>query len=192
MWTWNMKSFTNLASYILDLEKIVWTLRILSQKSTWNFPFTCEYVTLLQSFHRGTLRIPWGKVKAEVNLIFPLSSNIQLIACYHFCTILRWVTFCDKRSLLKKWFSTSFVYFWFVILIITTYGGMINQAFCEASTVLWSVFYLVFFLRCISQDFTIMCIYFCSIAGHARVSCGECFLMSCRKYLSIFVLTELL
>ena len=52
-------------------------------------PFTCEYVTVLQSFHRGKLRIPWGKVKAEVNLIFPLSSNIQLIACYQFCTILR-------------------------------------------------------------------------------------------------------
>ena len=129
MWNWNMKSFTSetqnifcrklLASYILDLEKIVWTLRILSQKSTWKFlidevlstgePFTYEYVTLLQSFHRGTLRIPRGKVKAEVNLIFPLSSNIQLIACYQFCTILRWVTFCDKRSLLKNWFPTSFV-----------------------------------------------------------------------------------
>ena len=70
-----MKSFSNetlnfffrkfLVSYISDLAKTVRALRILQQKSTeklWNKralsngePCTCECVTLLQSFHRGTL-----------------------------------------------------------------------------------------------------------------------------------------
>ena len=75
MWNWNMKSFSIetlifffrkfWVSIILDLAKTVWALWILSQKSTRRIydesalstgkPWTCEYVTLLQWFHRGTL-----------------------------------------------------------------------------------------------------------------------------------------
>ena len=81
IWKQNMKPFSNKTlnfflrkfcnSYILDFAKTVWALQILPQKSTSNFaikelcamgtgePCTCEYVTLLQSFHRGTLSIHW-------------------------------------------------------------------------------------------------------------------------------------
>ena len=44
-------------AYILDLDKTVWALPILSQMFTRNC--TCEYVILLQSFHRGTFSIHW-------------------------------------------------------------------------------------------------------------------------------------
>ena len=50
-------------SYILNLVKTVWALRILLQKFTrvlsTGEPCTCEYVALLQSFHRGALSIHW-------------------------------------------------------------------------------------------------------------------------------------
>ena len=74
----NVKSFSNAAlifflqfcfSYILDLAENVWALQILSEIFTRNFvikellspgePCTSEYVTLLQSFYRGTLSIHW-------------------------------------------------------------------------------------------------------------------------------------
>ena len=50
------------ASYNLNLvaaiDKKLWNERALECKSTGE-PCTCEYVTLLQSFHRDTLSMYW-------------------------------------------------------------------------------------------------------------------------------------
>ena len=40
-------------------------------------------------------------------------------------------------------FATSFSWFWFVNLIISTYGGMIKQILFEATIVHWTVFFLL-------------------------------------------------
>ena len=98
MWKPNMKSLSNgtlnfffrkfWVSYILDLAKTVKYLRMLSQKSTRNFgiegalstgePGTCEYVTLLQSFHRSTLSIHWY-IAQTFSLPFPCPSYVDAL-----------------------------------------------------------------------------------------------------------------
>ena len=55
-----MKSFSNetLNFFLKNYQKLC-NKRVLSTGK----PCNCEYVTLLQSFHRGTLSIHWYKVQ---------------------------------------------------------------------------------------------------------------------------------
>ena len=43
------------ANLVAEIHQKLWNKKVLSTGEPW----TCEYVTLLQSFHRGTLSIHW-------------------------------------------------------------------------------------------------------------------------------------
>ena len=56
-----MKSFFNETNVVGDVNFVTEIqLKLLNERTlSTGVPCTCEYVTLLQSFHRGTLSIHW-------------------------------------------------------------------------------------------------------------------------------------
>ena len=104
----------------MNFAKIVWPMWILSQKFSWNFQmanqnlstgelFTSKYVTLLQSFNRGTLLFTvhgWSKVTCSQWFSSAQSSFIWKVQLYFCNNIRRTHTVLEVHSL-EKTFSAS-------------------------------------------------------------------------------------